>query len=163
VIPDSERKFWQSGGARRTKGIPANIPKPQSEKLQKVQQMAYYMDMCFTRIGFKVGMAGLIRVIPAVGDFVVLMMNLYLFRQTRAIDGLPVGIASRMLVNITVDFLFGMIPFIGDLVSIGFRADTRNFILARDHLALKYAVGVNKPQYHQQSKQQQLFGEREAL
>lgn len=104
--------------------------------------MAYYMDMCFTRIGFKVGMAGLIRIIPAVGDIAVLIMNLYLFRQSRAIDGLPIGISSRMLVNITVDFLFGMIPFVGDLVSIGFRADTRNFILVRDHLALKYPGGV---------------------
>lgn len=142
VIPESERKFWQRGGARRTKGIPPHIPTPQSEKLKQVQRMAYYMDMCFTRIGFKVGMAGLIRIIPAVGDIAVLIMNLYLFRQSRAIDGLPIGISSRMLVNITVDFLFGMIPFVGDLVSIGFRADTRNFILVRDHLALKYPGGV---------------------
>lgn len=138
VIPDSELKFWQRKGAQRTRGIPESLPLEKSTKLKHVQKMAYLMDACFSRIGIRVGLGGLLGVLPVIGDYLVLLINLYILRKTTALDDFPQRIKTEMMLNLLLDFGVGLIPWVGALFTVAYRADTRNFKLARDYMAKKY-------------------------
>lgn len=52
-------------------------------------------------------------------------------------DGLPNALKVRMLFNIFLDFIVGLIPFLGDVVDAIFRCNTRNAILLEEHLREK--------------------------
>lgn len=40
--------------------------------------------------------------------------------------GLPAGIKFRMGVNVAFDFVVGLVPILGDLLDVGFKANSRN-------------------------------------
>ena len=46
---------------------------------------------------------------------------------------LPGIVLAQMIMYATVDFLFGLIPFLGDLFDLGFKANTRNLALFHRH------------------------------
>jgi len=46
----------------------------------------------------------------------------------------PSGILTRMGLNIAADTLLGAIPFVGFLLDMGFKANTRNLNLLRQHM-----------------------------
>ncbi|QPG76149.1 hypothetical protein FOA43_003535 [Brettanomyces nanus] len=140
VIPEDQLKFWQLQGSKRTRGIPSSIPQEKKEPLRRIQNMAYRMDACFKRIGIRVGLGGLIGLIPAIGDIVVLILNAYIFSQIVRVDNFPYSVTSKMVYNLVLDFVLGLIPIVGDIFSIGYRANTRNFTLARDYMVSKYSV-----------------------
>lgn len=142
VIPDKELHFWQKHGTKRTAGVPAEVPEDKAKKLSKSQKQAYDMDACFSRIGFKVGFAGLIRLIPGVGDIIMLVVNVAIAHQLFSVDRYSYSTYPKMVLNLVFDFLVGLIPFIGDLIAISYRADTRNFVMARDNLIKKYVKEV---------------------
>lgn len=48
--------------------------------------------------------------------------------------GLPASVKLRMLCNVAFDFLIGLVPVIGDLLDIGFKANSRNAALLDRHL-----------------------------
>lgn len=51
--------------------------------------------------------------------------------------GLPTNVRIQMLINIILDFLVGLVPFLGDLADAVFRANTRNAALLEEHLRQK--------------------------
>lgn len=53
-------------------------------------------------------------------------------------DGLPLTILSRMVFNILVDFVIGLVPFVGDLADAAYRANIRNAWLLELYLVNKY-------------------------
>ena len=53
-------------------------------------------------------------------------------------DGLPKKILFMMAINVVVDFLLGLVPFVGDLADAAMRANSRNVRLLERHLDKKY-------------------------
>lgn len=51
--------------------------------------------------------------------------------------GLPTAIKTRMMFNIIIDFVIGLVPFLGDLADAVYRANTRNAMLLEEHLREK--------------------------
>jgi hypothetical protein len=49
---------------------------------------------------------------------------------------------ARMLGNLGFDALIGLVPVIGDLVDIGFKANRRNVRLLHRHLSARSGSGV---------------------
>ena len=43
-----------------------------------------------------------------------------------------------MIKNIIIDFLIGLIPFVGDLADVAYRANTKNVMIMEKHLIQKY-------------------------
>lgn len=65
-------------------------------------------------------------------------MALMVYKTCCKIDGgLPVKVKIMMLINIVIDFIIGIVPFLGDLVDAMFKANTRNVILLEQHLREK--------------------------
>ena len=52
--------------------------------------------------------------------------------------GLPAGITSQMWLNVAIDFIVGLVPFLGDLVDAIFRCNTKNVALLEKHLKQKH-------------------------
>jgi Domain of unknown function (DUF4112) len=53
--------------------------------------------------------------------------------------GVPPSLITRMLSNLGVDFVVGLVPLVGDLFDIGFKANRRNAHLLRRHFAERLA------------------------
>lgn len=51
--------------------------------------------------------------------------------------GLPAAVKVQMLFNIAFDFVIGLVPFVGDLIDAGFKANSRNALLLEKHLREK--------------------------
>lgn len=58
--------------------------------------------------------------------------------------GLPNGVKIQMMFNIIVDFVIGLVPFLGDMADALFRANTRNVILLEEHLREKGKKDLRK-------------------
>lgn len=87
-------------------------------ELQRVQSLARILDRYLAD-----PILGLI--LPGAGDFAGSLLGLYAVAVALRRRVSPVIIA-RMLMNLTADALFGIIPLIGDLFDLGFRANERN-------------------------------------
>lgn len=59
-------------------------------------------------------------------------------RECEKVDGgLPNALRFRMLLNIALDFVIGLVPFVGDLADAIYKCNTRNAILLEKHLREK--------------------------
>lgn len=56
--------------------------------------------------------------------------------------GLPADIRAMMMFNIIIDFVIGLVPFLGDVADALFRANTRNAIILENHLRKKGAAAL---------------------
>lgn len=54
--------------------------------------------------------------------------------RTASKANLPSNVQAQMMFNVIVDFLIGLVPFLGDLVDIAFKANTRNAIILENFL-----------------------------
>lgn len=73
------------------------------------------------------------------GDVLDLLMAWSLMRKCGKIEGgLPTQIHMRMVFNLAVDFLVGLVPFVGDLADAAFRCNTKNAALLEEYLMKKY-------------------------
>lgn len=117
------------------RSIPPGLSKNDILVLQSVQKQAYRCDMWFSVLGLKFGLSSIVGIIPVVGFLVSNYWSLKIFFTARRLDeGLPLDIQMIFLFNIVVDFLLSLIPFVGDIVEIGYKANLRNFLLLEKHL-----------------------------
>ncbi|MBL9012749.1 MAG: DUF4112 domain-containing protein [Myxococcales bacterium] len=96
-------------------------------ELDRVQKLARVLDhnLVDPLIGF---------VLPGVGDLAGSVLGLYtvVLAVRRRLS--PV-IVARMLMNLALDAAFGVIPLVGDLFDLGFKANTRNLALLSERSA----------------------------
>jgi hypothetical protein len=110
-------------------------PEVVDPRIADVEAVARWLDYAFELPGgFRFGLAGIIGLIPGIGDLVDALISLYIV--TRAIQlGVARVAIARMLVNICIEGVAGAVPFIGDLFDIAFKANRRNYLLLKSHLA----------------------------
>jgi len=116
---------------------PARIgltPEVIDPRIADVEAVARWMDYAFELPGgFRFGLAGIVGLIPGIGDFFDAVVSLYIVTRAVQLRIARVAIA-RMLVNIGIEAVAGAVPFAGDLFDVAFKANRRNFIILRNHL-----------------------------
>ncbi len=81
------------------------------------------------------GLDGIIGFIPGIGDFVggaascVIVLAAY-------VRGVPMVTVARMVVNLVIEVGVGMVPVLGNLFDIGWRANRRNYHLLEQSIAV---------------------------
>jgi len=102
------------------------------QRLARIEMLAKLLDIAFILPGTQIryGVDGIIRLIPVVGDLVATAFSLWLVREARAL-GAPWHVTARMLGNVAVDGVVGMVPLAGDAFDVLFRANMRNVRLLR--------------------------------
>jgi hypothetical protein len=137
--------------------LPQFIPKHDLKILDSIKRKAYRLDLQLSMCGFRLGWAGIIGIIPWIGDVICLLFSLQLLHKADKIEGgLPTLLRSKMMLNIMFDFGIGLIPIVGDLVAIAYKCNSRNFILLEQHLVRKYdvenahhAIPIEQPSAHE--------------
>jgi hypothetical protein len=111
------------------------IPEVVDPRIADVEAVARWFDYAFRLPGgFRFGLAGIIGLIPGIGDIIDALISLYIV--TRAIQlGIARVAIARMLVNVGIEAVAGAVPFLGDLFDIAFKANKRNYQLLKSHLA----------------------------
>ena len=98
-----------------------------------VDRLAWLMDRSIPIGRWKIGLDGIIGLVPGLGDFVgVLVSGLIVAAGVRA--RLPRSAIARMVTNVAVDGVIGAIPFLGDHFDMTFKANTRNVEIYREAL-----------------------------
>jgi hypothetical protein len=100
-----------------------------------VRDLVRYLDAAITIPGTNIGI-GLDALVgffaPVIGDWLGAFAGLVLLREafTRRV---PPVIVFRMLLNVLVDTVLGMIPVAGDVFDVAFQANRRNLDLLERH------------------------------
>lgn len=109
--------------------------KNDDDLLRELDNIASWMDAKFSIPGtdIRFGLDSLVGLIPGIGDTVGMAVSGYIFH--RAVQqGVPHHIKLKMLFNIFIDWLIGLIPLLGDLFDVKWKANIRNVALLRRHL-----------------------------
>lgn len=111
-----------------------------SPQLRRIEKLAHLFDAQFALPGTKIrfGWDGLIGLIPAVGDTLTLLPQLYLLYEAYRMK-LGKRVLLKMLLNIGIDWLVGMIPVLGDLFDVAFKSNLRNAKLVAEGIRQKRA------------------------
>lgn len=88
------------------------------------------------------------------GDAALAMM---VVKNCEEIDGgLPPRLRMTMMINVLVDFVIGLVPFIGDLADAVYKCNTRNAVILEKHLREKGQKGIKKQSKERSRQHDQL-------
>lgn len=113
------------------------------ETLAKLQQLSGLMDKAFTIPGTNIhfGLDSIVGLIPVVGDTLSVAVSGYIYTFAKQ-AGVPWHKRIRMMWNIFIDWLIGLIPFLGDIFDVGFKANTRNVNIIMAHVESQLNAGI---------------------
>ena len=114
--------------------FPALSSDPQSVRT-RVDALERAMENLFRVPGLNrgVGLDVLLDFVPVVGPTAAAALGAYLAWEARNL-GMPKSAVARMAGNIGVDWLLGMIPFVGAVPDFFFRSNSRNLKIIKRHL-----------------------------
>jgi hypothetical protein len=96
--------------------------------MARARRLAKLLDAQFSIAGIKFGFDAIVGLVPAVGDTIALLAGLYPIHVARKHDLGP-EVERRMIVNLAIDYFGGIIPIIGDLFDVSFKANLKNVAL----------------------------------
>ncbi|GEB69477.1 hypothetical protein PC2016_0991 [Pseudoalteromonas carrageenovora] len=82
---------------------------------------------------FNIGLEAVIGLIPVIGDAAGLILSSYVLIEAQRL-GVSKRIKSKMIINMLIDFIGGLVPFFGDIFDAFFKANTRNTRLLKKYL-----------------------------
>lgn len=111
---------------------PAPVPAP----LRRARTIAHVMDDLVPIPGtrWRVGLDPLLGLLPAAGDWATWVIAFYLLVAGAQL-GAGAALLSRMLANIVADAVTGVVPLLGDLFDVVWKANDRNLRLLEAHVA----------------------------
>jgi hypothetical protein len=115
---------------------------PQSVR-QRVEAMERVMERLVIVPGINrpVGLDVVLDFVPGVGPTAAAALGAYLAWEARNL-GMPKRHIARMAGNIGVDWLLGLIPFVGAVPDFFFRSNTRNLRIIKRHLDKHHPSGA---------------------
>lgn len=104
-------------------------PDATQPRFNAASQLSWLLDSSIRLPGgFRIGLDGIIGLIPGVGDIVGGTLSAWVIYQANKL-GAPKSLQLRMIFNILVDTLLGAIPVVGDLFDFMWKANSRNLAL----------------------------------
>ena len=113
---------------------------PQSVR-QRVEAMEKMLERLFVIPGINrpVGLDVILDVVPVVGDIAAAALGTYIVWEAKNL-GMSKWQMTRMAGNVGVDWLLGLIPFVGAVPDFFFRSNTRNLRIIKRHLDKHHAA-----------------------
>lgn len=106
----------------------------QEYRLAGLRRMAHLLDSAwyFGPGNVRFGLDPVLGLVPGLGDLVSPLFALAILVQARQL-GIPKVVQLRMVLNVAVDALFGLLPVVGDLFDVAWKANDRNMELLDRH------------------------------
>lgn len=110
------------------------------DTLERLERFAVLTDTGLRIPGTNIrfGVDALIGLIPGIGDLAGMLISLWLYVEASRLD-VSGHVKWRMLGNILIDTVGGLLPVAGDLFDVAWRANSRNVALLRAHLEKRLA------------------------
>ncbi len=110
-------------------------PEAVDSRIADVEALARWMDYVFVLPGgFRYGLAGIIGLIPGIGDVFDALLSLYIVGRAVQL-GIPRVTLMRMVLNVGIESVGGALPILGALFDSVFKANRRNYQLLKNHLS----------------------------
>jgi hypothetical protein len=102
---------------------------------QRVEAMEKLLERLVVIPGINrpVGLDVILDVVPVVGDIAAAALGAYIVWEGRNL-GMSKWQISRMAGNVGIDWLLGLIPFVGAIPDFFFHSNTRNLRIIKRHL-----------------------------
>lgn len=102
---------------------------------RRIEVMEHLLEGLFTIPGTKrrVGLDVILDVVPVAGETIAAAMGAWLAWEARNL-GMPKRTVAQMFGNVGIDWVLGLIPFVGAVPDFFFRSNTRNLKLVKRHL-----------------------------
>ena len=107
---------------------------------QRVEVLEKVLERMFVIPGTKqtIGLDVILDLVPVAGDIIAAALGAYIVWEARNL-GMPKSTIARMAGNVGVDWLLGLIPWVGAIPDFFFRSNTRNLRLIKRHLDKHHA------------------------
>lgn len=116
--------------------------------LARLDKFSHFTDSSigipFTK--FQIGAEAVIGLLPVVGDMAGLVLSAYVLVEAQR-AGASKDVKLRILRNVGIDFLGGLLPVVGDAFDAIYKANTRNTQLLRGYLEEELAVEPPPPPF----------------
>jgi len=120
VVNEDNEKYHRDGAARHNSA-------------QNLRWIAEMLDGRFRVLGIRFGWDSILGLIPGFGDIATNLVSFYLMIQASSL-GAPPSVILRMGLNLVIDNLLDMIPLIGNLADVFWRANIRNVNLLERYM-----------------------------
>jgi hypothetical protein len=110
---------------------------PQDEvRLKRIRLLSRLLDEQFRIPGttYRVGLDGLLGLIPGVGDAAGALLSTYILYDAIRL-GAPSTVLLRMIANIGIDAVGGVIPIVGDIFDMAWKTNKKNVALLHAYVA----------------------------
>jgi len=128
---------WLKEVRSARKNVPNSRPLP-----TWVERLAWILDSVFeipgTR-GRRVGIDGMLTFVPVVGDVAGLGLSMIVVAAGIA-SGVSIPTVVRMMLNVGLETVIGLVPFAGALFDMAYKANERNVVLIEADLADRKAT-----------------------
>ena len=114
--------------------------------LKRIERFAVWTDSLF-RIPFtqiRFGLDSIIGLVPVLGETIGFILSMYLIVESYKL-GLPLSLKIKMLRNAALDWLIGIVPILGDIGDIAFKANMRNMEILVGYVNSEYQRRHNPP------------------
>ena len=117
--------------------IEREVDDPKSALLAKLMDSVFVIPGTKIRFGFD----ALIGLFPGVGDSIGAIISTYIIAQGSRM-GVPRIILARMAMHILINTLVGAVPIFGDIFSVFYRSNAKNYELLRQYAGRRRAANA---------------------
>ncbi|MCU0551984.1 MAG: DUF4112 domain-containing protein [Leptolyngbya sp. Prado105] len=108
----------------------------QESTIARLRSLTHLLDNALPIPGtkFRIGIDPIIGLFPGGGDVAMSLLSVYIVVEAAGL-GLPRASLARMMWNLILDALLGIMPMAGDFVDLAWKANSKNLALIEAHLA----------------------------
>jgi hypothetical protein len=120
---------------RRVHGVRGgDVNVENARRLEMLRALQRWLDEAFRVPGtsLRFGWDPIIGLVPWIGDVVTAMMSLAIIVHGHRMR-LPRVVQIRMLLNVVIDVVLGIVPVIGDAADVVWKSNARNMALIEQH------------------------------
>jgi hypothetical protein len=106
-----------------------------AEQLVRLRAWQRLLDEAFPIPGtrYRFGWDAIIGLVPGAGDLIAGLCGVVILYHAHRMH-VPRVILTRMVINLVIDLVIGIVPFAGDVADIFWKANTRNLALLERHV-----------------------------
>jgi len=107
---------------------------PTTDRFSRLDWLSRILDTAWSIPGtpYRIGLDGILGLIPGIGDPLGAMLSSYLIFEAARM-GAPKHVLLRMVGNVAFESIVGVVPILGDVFDIAWKANVRNLALLRAH------------------------------